>query len=123
MVQNAVSEDELEALIEASGIEILCDEVKEVNGDFALIGRNDRGFDGRAREDIATLVSKTDKARFLLTLDHQPTEYEKNGKAGVDLIISGHTHGGQIWPIDIMDEIFKFNTAVVCLVEFKYKMR
>ena len=111
MVQNAVSEDELEALIEASGIEILCDEVKEINGDFALIGRNDRGFDGMAREDIATLVSKTDKARFLLTLDHQPTEYEKNGEAGVDLIISGHTHGGQIWPIDIMDKIFKFNEA------------
>lgn len=111
MAESEFSENELTSAIEDAGIEILSDEVKEINDDFALIGRNDRGFDGRMRKDIDALISKTEKERFILNLDHQPTEYEKNGKAGVDLIISGHTHGGQVWPIDIMDEIFKFNEA------------
>ena len=111
MVTNALSEDELNAAILDAGIVILKDEVKEINEDFALLGREDRGFDGKERQSIESLAAQTEKDRFLLTLDHQPTEYEKNGKAGVDLIISGHTHGGQIWPVNIMDEIFKFNEA------------
>ena len=31
-------------------------------------------------------------------LSHTPWQAEEAAKAGVDLMLSGHTHGGQIWP-------------------------
>ena len=39
-----------------------------------------------------------DKAAFHLLLAHQPKLARDNAAHGVDLQISGHTHGGQMWP-------------------------
>ena len=37
--------------------------------------------------------------------DHQPIEAKENSGQGVDLLLSGHTHGGQIWPTGILSEL------------------
>ncbi len=117
MAESEFSEGELVSAIEDAGIVILQDEVKEINEDFALVGRDDAGFERRERKDIADLIAETEKVRFILSLDHQPKEYYQSGVAGVDLILSGHTHGGQVWPVNILDEIFKFNEANYGYVE------
>jgi len=107
------SNDQLIKTIEKNGITILKDEIHEINDDIALVGREDRGYNRNGgRSDIKTLLSGVDKEKFILTLDHQPNEYDENGAAGTDLLLSGHTHGGQLWPLNIIQEIFKFNDAV-----------
>lgn len=40
--------------------------------------------------------------RFLLMSDHQPVECEENAALGFDMSISGHTHGGQMWPVPLL---------------------
>ncbi|WP_433274621.1 metallophosphoesterase [Actinosynnema sp. CS-041913] len=38
----------------------------------------------------------------VVLLAHQPSEIGKSAAAGVDLQLSGHTHGGQIWPFHLL---------------------
>ena len=40
----------------------------------------------------------------MLMLDHQPNDYAGESSAGVDLVLSGHTHGGQLIPITKVGE-------------------
>jgi predicted MPP superfamily phosphohydrolase len=49
-------------------------------------------------EDLATATAKRDASRALVLLAHQPRQVRRAAKHGVDLQLSGHTHGGQIWP-------------------------
>lgn len=106
------TQTELIAAIEQNGITILCDQTFPLTGEFLLVGREDRGFGGGSgRADIATLLAEADPTDFILTLDHQPNEYAENGTAGTDLLLSGHTHGGQIWPANLVDKLFKINDA------------
>lgn len=104
------TESELAQAIEDSGITILRDEVYSVNGELLLVGREDISYrtDG-GRKPIKELVSGADADKFIVTLDHQPREYKENADAGVDLILSGHTHGGQIFPMNVLFDIFNAN--------------
>lgn len=108
------TQNELADAITANGIRILRDEAYSVNDEFVIIGREDRSYAavGGERASIEKLISGVDKNKFILTLDHQPTEYEENGKAGTDLLLSGHTHGGQIFPLDLVFELFNMNDAL-----------
>lgn len=114
MIGSAFTEAELVAAIEQSGITILQDEAAQITEDFVLVGREDRSAERSegGRASIAELLSTVDHADFVLTLDHQPNQYAENGAAGTDLLLSGHTHGGQIFPIDILQELIPFNDAV-----------
>lgn len=50
------------------------------------------------RADLAMALAETDPSLPILLLAHQPKQIGQAEAAGVDLQISGHTHGGQIWP-------------------------
>ncbi|WP_395307636.1 metallophosphoesterase [Mycobacterium sp. AMU20-3851] len=53
-------------------------------------------------EDLATALAGADPALPVLLLAHQPKQIPQAVAAGVDLQISGHTHGGQIWPFNVL---------------------
>jgi predicted MPP superfamily phosphohydrolase len=49
-------------------------------------------------EDIPAATAGRDPASALVLLAHQPRQVKRAAQHGVDLQLSGHTHGGQIWP-------------------------
>ena len=55
-------------------------------------------------EGVAGLASRGEAEGLLLS--HTPLEYEKASKFGVDLMLSGHTHGGQIWPFNYLVKLY-----------------
>jgi predicted MPP superfamily phosphohydrolase len=52
--------------------------------------------------DLGAALAGTDPALPVLLLAHQPKQVNRAARAGVDLQISGHTHGGQIWPFNFL---------------------
>lgn len=69
---------------------------------FELAGVDDRSAarfseDGHG-EDLEKALSGRDLTRALVLLAHQPRTVIDSARFGVDLQLSGHTHGGQIWP-------------------------
>ena len=59
------------------------------------------GTDGHG-QDLATALAGADPTLPVLLLAHQPKQIGHAVDAGVDLQISGHTHGGQIWPFNFL---------------------
>lgn len=94
------TEKELEQTISKYGIVILKDELYRVNEDLLLVGREDISKEVRA--SIGELLSEAGKDSYIVSMDHQPVEYKESAKSGVDLLLSGHTHAGQVWPINYL---------------------
>lgn len=89
--------------IESKGIRILKDDVVTLDGGIQLIGRIDRDsrrFYGKERTPLDSLTSKVDTSKPVILLDHQPFHLADVARQGVDLQLSGHTHNGQIWPLN-----------------------
>ena len=87
---------DLVAELERNGVTVLQDETVLLGGQFYLIGRQDRSQPGRA--SMEELTAGLDRDRYSIVLDHQPYEYDAQAASGVDLVLSGHTHGGQLFP-------------------------
>lgn len=111
------TEEELKSAIESFGITILQDEKAEAGDEIVVVGREDASYHqtlgkSEERDSIEELIKDIDKDKFIIVLDHQPKEYEENSMAGTDLILSGHTHAGQMWPVNIAFKFLKFDDAV-----------
>jgi hypothetical protein len=68
---------------------------------FDLAGVDDleaRRFTGGAGTDLGAVLAGRDPSRALVLLAHQPRVVFEAREHGVDLQLSGHTHGGQFWP-------------------------
>ena len=111
--EKAYSETDLRKEIEKNNIIILKDRSININGDLIIIGREDASFgrymNGRERKNLPDISPEKKPECFMIVADHQPKDLISNASYGADLIVSGHTHGGQIWPINIIDELFKIN--------------
>jgi predicted MPP superfamily phosphohydrolase len=86
------------------GIRVLRNERVEVRANgavFDLAGVDDHRGDvmsGEGGEDLDAALAGRDPARALVLLAHDPSTFKRASRLGVDLQLSGHTHGGQIWP-------------------------
>ncbi|MCU0284792.1 MAG: metallophosphoesterase [Acidobacteria bacterium] len=90
---------------EDAGIHLLKDEIIKIAGSFYLLGRNDVRSNNRNPIDV--LLRKTPKDLPLFVLDHRPTDIEAASQEGVDIQMSGHTHNGQLFPINfIVEELY-----------------
>jgi predicted MPP superfamily phosphohydrolase len=67
---------------------------------FDLVGVDDHHAHliGGGGEDLAAALAGRDAARPAVLLAHDPSTFRRARRAGIDLQLSGHTHGGQIWP-------------------------
>ncbi len=94
------------ARLRALGFRALRNERVAIGGDegFDLAGVDDHRGDWSKgpTEDVDGAVAGRDPQRALILLAHDPTTFVKAAVAGVDLQLSGHTHGGQIWPFGLL---------------------
>jgi predicted MPP superfamily phosphohydrolase len=94
-------------------ISFLRDTTLLINNAFYLAGREDlsmNGFTGTKRKSLNELLSKTDTTLPVILMDHQPINLAEAVQNQVDLQISGHTHHGQMWPLNYATErIFKLS--------------
>jgi uncharacterized protein len=89
------------------GVDVLRNErvaIRRGSASFDLAGIDDRtaafsGLPGHGADLDAALDGRDDETPVVL-LAHQPYMVEQARAAGVDLQLSGHTHGGQLWPFD-----------------------
>jgi len=89
------------------GVEVLHNErvaLRRGTATVDLAGVDDRtaassGVPGQGADLDAALDGRDDATPVVL-LAHQPVLVEQARAAGVDLQLSGHTHGGQLWPFD-----------------------
>ncbi|MEU9595867.1 metallophosphoesterase [Streptomyces sp. NPDC048109] len=66
---------------------------------FDLAGVNDvAGEDEGQGPDYDRALGDRDRSRACVLLAHQPVQIHDAVDHGVDLQLSGHTHGGQLWP-------------------------
>lgn len=107
------TQEQLRRVIESSGIRILEDETCELNSELTITGRKDRSdsaMENLARKTSGALSEQIPQQSFHILADHQPREMEENAKAGFDLMVSGHTHAGQIWPVGLITTLFDKGT-------------
>ena len=89
------------------GINVIRDSVVKIQDSFYIIGREDRSirqFGGKQRKDLQTLLKGVDKSLPLIMMDHQPFGLKEAVENDIDFQISGHTHYGQLWPLNFIVE-------------------
>jgi len=132
------SDPRMDEFLERAGVNLLRDEGVLIDDSFYIYGRPDyarpgRGIEARntAREivdlinddlnstdpldkDYSWITGQTDVPPVIdypvIVLDHEPKELEELSKAGVDLVLSGHTHDGQIFPANILLKFISENS-------------
>jgi len=89
---------------EEAGFHVLRNEWREVRPGLILAGVDDGGH-SRTSEDtqrIERALADRPPGKATIFLIHRLKNLDEQEKAGVGLSVSGHTHGGQIWPFGFM---------------------
>ncbi|MGN5637450.1 metallophosphoesterase, partial [Streptomyces sp. AC154] len=77
----------------------------EIDG-FDLAGVNDIGGESEGQgPDFGRALGDRDRSRAAVLMAHQPVLIDEAVAHGVDLQLSGHTHGGQLWPGNYIAEL------------------
>ena len=92
-----------EDFFDKAGIQMLKDS-SAVRCGVRIIGRDDRSNPGR--RPLRQLIRQD--SLFTIVLDHQPYNLKEAERCGIDFQFSGHTHHGQVWPLNhVTDLIFE----------------
>jgi len=98
-------ESDRNAFFAQAGITLLRDEVRKIDGLVYLAGRNVQGRrrPGEAsRKTVSGLLAATPPDLPVVLVDHRPTDLQAPSAAGVDIQFSGHTHNGQLFPVNFI---------------------
>jgi predicted MPP superfamily phosphohydrolase len=91
-------------VLEQAGFQVLHDRWVEVRPGLVLAGVDDltsRRRSGQGGDPIGKALAGRPAGATIL-LSHTPWQAEEAAASGVGLMLSGHTHGGQIWPFDYL---------------------
>jgi hypothetical protein len=100
--------DRAVAIMKGANIKVLRNEVQVLTGGLQLLGIDDPTGShriGNPAPDYEKLISNLDPRRPSILLYHQPIRFETAASQGVGLQLSGHTHGGQLFPIRYISQM------------------
>ena len=83
---------------EQAGIKLLQNQIETLPNAVQIIGVNDIKTAHVTEKQLEQLLAKTNPAAPRILLSHQPLLTEVAAGHNIPLMLSGHTHGGQIWP-------------------------
>lgn len=89
--------------LKKNGVTVLDDNSADLVGNIKVLGREDASQ--RGRKSAAEVMDGEEENSYVIVLDHQPVDYTNETAAGCDLVLSGHTHGGNLIPLQFL---FKF---------------
>lgn len=99
----------IQTYLKEGNINMLSDQAALIDNSFYIVGRSDS--DGFTETEASNngpsaggLLDGLDRSKPLLVLDHKPTRLKDEEAAGIDLVLSGHTHAGQFWPVNLFTE-------------------
>ena len=101
------SSEDLKEALEENGIQILEDTCSLIDERFYVAGRLDYSFGKRKNMD--ELLSGINPEKYVIVLDHWPNDYKNEAVSQADLVLSGHTHGGQLFPLGQMGVLLGIN--------------
>ena len=105
--------------ITENGITLIRDSSLLIVDSFILAARDDaskNSFAEQRRKSLDEIISNADQNYPIILLDHTPFKLEEAEKSGVNLQLSGHTHHGQMFPLN-------FITKLIYEVSWGYKKR
>lgn len=89
---------QMKAFFKKSGIRLLEDETVSLP-EAVLLGRLDPS-PHVSRKSVQDCLAGSDAQDCVIVMDHQPGDIEGARQAGADILLSGHTHGGQFYPLN-----------------------
>lgn len=94
--------------LENCNIKVLQDQAITLSNGIQIVGRKDRqskySINDTPPLPLKNLISNLDTARPIIVMKHQPNQLNEAAKNAVDLHLSGHTHHGQLWPINYITQ-------------------
>lgn len=91
--------------LKSNGIRLLLDEWTLVDSTLVIAGRRDKDgarFGGGGRQTVDELLEGIPQEFPIILVDHQPFEIYEKANARIFLNLSGHTHHGQLWPLQLI---------------------
>jgi predicted MPP superfamily phosphohydrolase len=108
--------DRAVAIMKKAGIRVLRNESVLLPGGLQLLGMDDPTGSrrtGNPSPNFEPLLSQLDAGKPSVLLYHQPIQFEKVTSLGIGLQLSGHTHGGQLFPIIFISRlIYPFTPGI-----------
>lgn len=108
------SDPRMDQFLADAGITLLRDEYVLIADSFYLYGRPDAAKPGRGiteRKTPKEVTADFDLSKPILVMDHEPKELQELADAGVDVDLSGHTHDGQLFPMNLTCRLIWENSA------------
>lgn len=96
------------SFFDKAGMKVLSDTNVVLANSFNLLGRNDSHI--ITRKQIGELLKSVKDSFPVILIDHRPTEIDQVSRTVVDVQLSGHTHNGQLFPINLITrQVYKLS--------------
>ena len=97
--------EEADKYLHELNINVLRDSAVLIDNSFYVLGREDRSmrnFTGEERKTLAGILKDVNRNHPVIIIDHTPLGLNEIVNENIELQLSGHTHHGQIFPLNLI---------------------
>jgi len=101
-------EEKSAKFFEDSGIRLLRNQSFEIEKGLVIAGIDDLSSKShlQIKGDFLAKAFENKPEGYIILMSHSPLDVEEASKLVANLMLSGHTHNGQIWPFNLVSKIF-----------------